>query len=68
VIRETGETRCGEGSGLDADIGRRLRRESDVIAYMAENNQVSVTDIFYGGRDYEALYRGIKGTRKDQNE
>jgi hypothetical protein len=29
VIRVTGETRRGEGSGLDADIGRRLRRESD---------------------------------------
>lgn len=41
---------------------------SAVIAYVAENNQVSVTNIFYGGRDYEALYRGIKGTRKDQDE
>jgi hypothetical protein len=29
VIRETGETHRGEGSGLDADFGRRLRRESD---------------------------------------
>jgi hypothetical protein len=29
VIRVTGETRRGEGSGLDADFGRRLRRESD---------------------------------------
>jgi hypothetical protein len=29
VIRATGETRRGEGSGLDADFGRRLRRESD---------------------------------------
>jgi len=29
VIRVTGETRRGEGSGLDADFGRRLWRESD---------------------------------------
>jgi hypothetical protein len=26
---QPGETRRGEGSGLDADFGRRLRRESD---------------------------------------
>src|SRR5262249_493121 len=29
VIRETGETHRSEGSGLDIDLGRRLRRESD---------------------------------------
>jgi hypothetical protein len=29
VIRETGETHRSEGSGLDADLGRRLRWESD---------------------------------------
>jgi hypothetical protein len=31
VIRATGETRCGEGNGLDADRGRRLQRESDRV-------------------------------------
>jgi hypothetical protein len=29
VIRETGETHRSEGSGLDVDLGRRLRWESD---------------------------------------
>jgi hypothetical protein len=29
VIRETGETHRSEGSGLDADLGRRLQWESD---------------------------------------
>ena len=29
MIRETGETHRSEGSGLDADLGRRLRWESD---------------------------------------
>jgi hypothetical protein len=29
VIRETGETHRSEGSSLDADLGRRLRWESD---------------------------------------
>jgi hypothetical protein len=39
VIRATGETRRGEGSGLDADIGRRLWRESDgVIVPMKPGN------------------------------
>ena len=29
MIRETGETHRSEGSGLDADLGRRLGWESD---------------------------------------
>jgi toxin ParE1/3/4 len=28
-----------------------------VIAYMVEDDCVRVTNIFYGGKDYEALYR-----------
>jgi toxin ParE1/3/4 len=28
-----------------------------VIAYSIDNNIVRITNIFYGGRDYEALYR-----------
>jgi toxin ParE1/3/4 len=33
---------------------------SAVIAYVVEDDQVCITNIFYGGRDYEALYRGTK--------
>jgi toxin ParE1/3/4 len=29
---------------------------STVIAYVVEDDSVRVTNIFYGGRDYEALY------------
>ena len=32
---------------------------SIVIAYTVENDRVRITNIFYGGRDYEALYRGV---------
>lgn len=28
-----------------------------VIAYVVRNDMVEIVDIFYGGRDYEALYR-----------
>ena len=31
---------------------------SAVIAYTIEGDCVWITNIFYGGRDYEALYRG----------
>src|SRR5438105_4236156 len=31
---------------------------SAVIAYVVQNDQVCITNVFYGGRDYEALYRG----------
>jgi toxin ParE1/3/4 len=34
---------------------------SAVIAYVVEDAQVRVTNIFYGGRDYEALF-GRNGT------
>jgi toxin ParE1/3/4 len=29
-----------------------------VIAYRVEDGQVVVTNVFFGGRDFEALYRG----------
>ena len=29
-----------------------------VIAYRVEPNRVRITNVFYGGRDFEALYRG----------
>lgn len=28
-----------------------------VIAYLAREHRVEITNIFYGGQDYEALYR-----------
>ncbi|KQP48726.1 MULTISPECIES: type II toxin-antitoxin system RelE/ParE family toxin [unclassified Methylobacterium] len=28
-----------------------------VIAYLVEDDSVRITNVFYGGRDYEALYR-----------
>jgi toxin ParE1/3/4 len=30
---------------------------SAVIAYLVDDHQVRVTNVFYGGRDYEALYK-----------
>ncbi len=41
---------------------------SAVIAYMVEDDQVSVTNMFYGGRDYEALYRRAERPEPDQDE
>jgi toxin ParE1/3/4 len=41
---------------------------SAVIAYVVENDQVSVTNVFYGGRDYDALYRGTERSKADQDE
>jgi toxin ParE1/3/4 len=29
-----------------------------VIAYLIVGDRVEITNVFYGGRDYEALYRG----------
>ena len=40
---------------------------SAVIAYVVEDDQVSVTNVFYGGRDYEALYRGTKSVQPDED-
>ncbi len=31
--------------------------DSAVIAYVVRDDRVEIVDIFYGGRDYEALYR-----------
>jgi toxin ParE1/3/4 len=44
------------------DLAPRLRlaafERTAVIAYVVDDPFVRVTNIFYGGRDYEALYRG----------
>jgi toxin ParE1/3/4 len=34
---------------------------SAVIAYVVEDELVRVTNIFYGGRDYDAFYGGKRG-------
>lgn len=31
---------------------------SAIIAYKVEDSRVDITDVFYGGRDYEAFYLG----------
>jgi|SRR5580698_950621 toxin ParE1/3/4 len=41
---------------------------SAVIAYVVEDEQVSITNVFYGGRDYEALDRGAEPGEPDQDE
>lgn len=44
------------------DLASGLRtvpfERSAVIAYRVETDRVSITNVFYGGEDYEALYRG----------
>ena len=30
-----------------------------MIAYIVESKCIRITNIFYGGRDYEAIYRGF---------
>ena len=49
------------GGRVRDDLAPGLRtvpfERSAVIAYLVENDCVRITNIFYGGRDYEALYR-----------
>lgn len=49
------------GGPLRDDLAQGLRlvpfEHSAVIAYVIERDRVLVTNIFYGGRDYEALFR-----------
>ena len=44
------------------DLEQELRtvpfEHSAIIAYKVEPNLVRITNIFYGGRDYEAFYLG----------
>ena len=35
---------------------------SAVIVYRVEPDHVLITNVFYGGRDYEALYREDEGS------
>jgi toxin ParE1/3/4 len=41
---------------------------SAVIAYVVEDDKVAVTNVFYGGRDYEALYPGTERSEPDHDE
>ena len=41
---------------------------SAVIAYLVEDGQVCITNVFYGGRDYEALYRGVEAAEPDHDD
>jgi toxin ParE1/3/4 len=45
------------------DLETELRtvpfEKSAVIAYKVDSERVRITNIFYGGRDYEAIYRGF---------
>ena len=34
---------------------------SVVIAYRVEADRVRIANVFYGGRDFESLYRGLPG-------
>jgi toxin ParE1/3/4 len=49
------------GRGRD-DLAPGLRtvpfERSAVIAYKIEGGRVRISNVFYGGRDYEAIYRG----------
>lgn len=51
-----------EGGYRRDDLEPGLRtvpfERSAVVAYRFENGRVRITNVFYGGRDYEALYRG----------
>ena len=48
----------------DLDPGLRTVpfEHSAVIAYKVEEGAVRITNIFYGGLDYEALFKGIETT------
>ena len=46
------------------DLGPGLRtfafERSTVIVYQAEPESVTITNVFYGGRDFEVLYRALR--------
>ena len=55
-----GDAPLGGRSRDDLHTGLRIVpfEHAAVIAYLVEPDRVRITNIFYGGRDYEALYRG----------
>ena len=55
----------------DLEDGLRMVpfEHSAVILYKVESDRVRITNIVYGGRDYEALYRGVpENERSDGDE
>lgn len=50
-----------EGGILRPDLGQDIRlipfEKSAVIAYRVHDDAVEIVNVFYGGRDYEALMR-----------
>ncbi len=56
------------GSPLRNDLGSGIRvstfEHSAVIAYRVLPNCVDIVSIFYGGRDYEAIMRGVTYQQK----
>jgi toxin ParE1/3/4 len=65
-----GDVPMGGVARDDLQLGLRTVpfEHSAVIAYVVEEDKVSITNVFYGGRDYEALYRNIKAPQLDQDE
>lgn len=51
------------GGAPRGDLGTGLRlvpfEKSAVILYRVANNEVEIVNIFYGGRDYDALMGGL---------
>ncbi len=58
------------GGRLRDDLAVGLRtvpfEHSAVIAYVVQDDQVQITNIFYGGRDFEALYRTDEAGSKSE--
>jgi toxin ParE1/3/4 len=64
-----GNAPFGGRSRDDLEVGLRAVpfEHTAVITYKIEGDYVRVTNVFYGGRDYEALYRR-RGSKPDQPE
>ena len=64
-----GDTPLG-GRSRD-DLFPRLRimpfEKRAVIAYLVGDDVVDITNVFYGGRDYEALYQSYKDDAQHEN-
>jgi toxin ParE1/3/4 len=54
------------------DLERGLRtvafERRAVVTYKLESNCVRIVNVFYGGRDYEALYGGSKKDQEQTND
>src|SRR4051812_445074 len=53
-------------SDLRAGLRTVAFERSAVIAYSVSGDRVQIINIFYGGRDFEALYRGSQETGKEE--